>query len=142
MALFLAISPVIFTLFPSWAISKVAYVLTSLDADTRMATAATMAIRATIWNFLAKKIVKGGLSVRATEALVSKKPSSPKPAKMRLTAQEEKDADTIALEGDLSANIGMVVRLNHTPGQEKGSVTIEYENLDQLDSLCRILSGS
>lgn len=91
---------------------------------------------------LAKKIVKGGLSVRATEALVKKDAAgittsvAPKKAK----TEAEKDADTRALEGDLSAMLRMKVSIDHKAGGESGTVTISYETLDQLDELCNILS--
>lgn len=90
---------------------------------------------------LARRIVKEGLSVRATEALVKKAdaPRGEKPARPR--AEEEKDADTRALEGDLSANLRMRVTLQHEPGGERGRMVIQYESLDQLDELCRMLSG-
>ncbi|KIC36294.1 ParB/RepB/Spo0J family partition protein [Leisingera sp. ANG-M7] len=90
---------------------------------------------------LAVKIVKGGLSVRATEALVKKDAAgihtggAKKPRKA-----PEKDADTRALEGDLSAMLKMKVSIDHKPGGEAGAVTIAYENLDQLDELCNLLS--
>ncbi len=92
---------------------------------------------------LAQKIIKDGLSVRATEALVKRELAGeeapkPKPSKPAV----EKDADTIALEGDLSANLGMKVALSHKPGQESGQITVQYTSLDQLDELCRLLSGS
>ncbi|UWQ41363.1 ParB/RepB/Spo0J family partition protein [Leisingera aquaemixtae] len=90
---------------------------------------------------LARKIVKGGLSVRATEALVKKDAAGIRtaPAKKQ-KAVAEKDADTRALEGDLSAMLKMKVSIDHKPGGEAGSVTINYENLDQLDELCNMLS--
>jgi len=90
---------------------------------------------------LARKIVKGGLSVRATEALVKKDAAGIRtaPAK-KAKAAAEKDADTRALEGDLSAMLKMKVSIDHKPGGEAGSVTITYENLDQLDELCNLLS--
>jgi len=92
---------------------------------------------------LAQKIVKGGLSVRAAEALVkAERPddngATPKPK----VSAPDKDADTKALEGDLSATLGMKVSLNHKPGQEKGQMTLHYKSLEELDELCRILSGS
>ncbi|UWQ24728.1 ParB/RepB/Spo0J family partition protein [Leisingera aquaemixtae] len=90
---------------------------------------------------LARKIVKGGLSVRATEALVKKDAAGIRtaPAKKQ-KAVAEKDADTRALEGDLSVMLKMKVSIDHKPGGEAGSVTISYENLDQLDELCNMLS--
>lgn len=89
---------------------------------------------------LARAIVKGGLSVRATEALVKKKlPGTAKPK--AVSANQEKDADTKALEGDLSANLGMKVVLSHKPGHESGEIKVRYESLEDLDTLCRLLSG-
>ncbi|MEP3442572.1 ParB/RepB/Spo0J family partition protein [Sulfitobacter sp.] len=91
---------------------------------------------------LAQQVIKGGLSVRATEALVKRQLSGDAaPKAKRDTGSEEKDADTIALEGDLSANLGMRVQLSHKPGQETGQMSIKYTSLDQLDELCRLLSN-
>jgi len=85
---------------------------------------------------LAARVVSGGLSVRATEALVKKQtePKQPKPRK-----KSEKDADTKALEADLSANLDIKVVIDHKPGQESGSVTLHYKTLDELDGLVQIL---
>jgi len=86
---------------------------------------------------LAQKVVGKGLSVRETEDLarqISAKPHSP-------TGQNrQKDADTRALEEDLSANLGMGVVIDHRAGGE-GQVTIRYHSLDQLDALCQLLSS-
>jgi ParB family chromosome partitioning protein len=91
---------------------------------------------------LAKEIVRGGLSVRATESLVKRQVKCDNaPAKAPKKVQA-KDADTRALEGDLAANIGMKVSLTHTSGSESGVMTIRYQSLDELDTLCRLLSGS
>ena len=86
---------------------------------------------------LARVVIARGLSVRQTEKLVKEpkvpsKERAPKPAK---------DADTRALEGDLSAALNMAVSIAHNPGQEGGSITIRYKNLEQLDELCRHLAG-
>lgn len=92
---------------------------------------------------LARKVVRDGLSVRETEALVRKSqaPTQPKKDQSTRTASREKDADTRALEGDLSANLGLKVSINHEPGGERGRLTLQYETLEQLDDLCRMLSG-
>lgn len=87
---------------------------------------------------LARLVVKKGLSVRETERLA--KEVNPKPAKVKLKPSE-KDADTRALEGDLAANLGMKVSVDHTNGKETGKLTISYGNLEQLDDLCRILTA-
>lgn len=92
---------------------------------------------------LAQQVIKGGLSVRATEALVKREQSGDTPAKPKSSGVgEDKDADTKALEGDLSANLGMRVTLSHKPGQESGQMTVQYKSLDQLDELCRLLSST
>lgn len=92
---------------------------------------------------LAKQVVAQGLSVRATEALTKKKPETNKAGSTRASAGGvEKDADTKALEGDLSAAIGMPVQINHKPGGEAGQISIKYVSLDQLDEICRILSAT
>ncbi|MBE1286026.1 MAG: ParB/RepB/Spo0J family partition protein [Rhodobacteraceae bacterium] len=91
---------------------------------------------------LAKKVVKGAMSVRATEAMVRKESADPKPkvAKSPRKSSVEKDADTKALETDLSSWLKMQVSIDHVSGTESGTVTISYETLDQLDDLCGILS--
>ncbi|MFT5798322.1 MAG: ParB family chromosome partitioning protein [Candidatus Azotimanducaceae bacterium] len=91
---------------------------------------------------LAKLIVKDGLSVRATEALVkSTADGGTTPTRERENPSPAKDADTKALEGDLSAGLGMKVLLNHKPGSENGQMTIQYGSLEELDDLCRKLGG-
>ncbi|APG48793.1 ParB/RepB/Spo0J family partition protein [Phaeobacter porticola] len=90
---------------------------------------------------LAKKIVKGGLSVRATEALVKKDAAGLQIATARSAKKAgEKDADTRALEADLSAALRMKVSIDHKAGGEAGVVTIGYGSLDELDDLCGRLS--
>src|SRR6056297_1744079 len=75
---------------------------------------------------LAREVIKKGLSVRETEKLAKKPVGNifSDGAKPKQRQNPEKDADTKALEGDLSANLGMKVALNHKPGQEKGQITI------------------
>lgn len=92
---------------------------------------------------LAQQVIKGGLSVRATEALVKKEISgSTKGTPTRTSDEVDKDADTKALEGDLAANLGMSVFLSHKPGQESGKLTVSYKTLEELDELCRLLSAT
>ncbi|WP_300584305.1 ParB/RepB/Spo0J family partition protein [Marivita sp.] len=95
---------------------------------------------------LAGQIVRQGLSVRDTERLVreaqnpdgAKKPK----ASTKSAGGSEKDADTKALEGDLSAALGMKVSINHSAGGESGTVTISYDSLEDLDALCMVLSSA
>jgi len=49
-----------------------------------------------------------------------------------------KDADTRALEMDLSDALGMGVEIEDRDG--RGVLTIRYATLEQLDELCRRLS--
>ncbi|OJI93565.1 ParB family chromosome partitioning protein [Planktotalea frisia] len=92
---------------------------------------------------LAKQVVAQGLSVRATEALAKKKDDGGSSSTTRSkSAGSEKDADTKALENDLSAALGLSVQVDHKAGGESGQVTIKYASLDQLDEICRILSIS
>ncbi|AMJ48639.1 ParB/RepB/Spo0J family partition protein [Cereibacter sphaeroides] len=87
---------------------------------------------------LARQVISRNLSVRDTERLArgageKRKPSAPRGGR-------EKDADTRALEADLSANLKMAVTIDHEPGGENGRLTIRYNTLDDLDTLCRTLS--
>ncbi|MDN3712863.1 ParB/RepB/Spo0J family partition protein [Paracoccus cavernae] len=88
---------------------------------------------------LARKVIERNLSVRETEELVRKQaePSQPKARKARESA---KDADTRALEGDLSAQLKMNVSINHQ-GEKGGQLTVSYSDLDQLDRLCQMLGA-
>lgn len=91
---------------------------------------------------LARIVVAKGLSVRDTEKLAKgmsaadDSASQDKPVRQKMP----KDADTVALERDLAANLNMGVKIDHQPNKENGSVTISYASLEQLDELCRILS--
>ncbi|TAG22068.1 MAG: ParB/RepB/Spo0J family partition protein [Rhodobacterales bacterium] len=87
---------------------------------------------------MAAQIVAKGLSVRETEKLVKTQATAKAPAQ-KSAAGSSKDADTRALEADLSANLGMQVRIEHAPGGEAGQVTIRYESLEDLDILCQVL---
>lgn len=90
---------------------------------------------------LARKVVRDGLSVRQTEKL-AKKTGSLVEQISKTRPKTHKDADTVALEGDLSANLGMKVSVDHISGGENGKITISYQTLDELDELCRILSAT
>ena len=91
---------------------------------------------------LARQVVKEGLSVRATERLAKtvQGERGESPHKSKRPGTPSKDADTRALEGDLSAILRMGVSIDHEPGGESGRVVITYRSLDQLDELCSRLS--
>lgn len=89
---------------------------------------------------LARQVVERSLSVRETEALARKSAQPEVKPAPRAGRQDHKDADTRALEADLSANLGMMVRIDHGSAGDGGKVTISYRTLDDLDLLCRALS--
>lgn len=93
---------------------------------------------------LARKVIQLGLSVRETERLAKKAASDTTDqgeAQPKVRKSGEKDADTRALEGDLSANLGMKVTIQHDKGQESGLISIRYTSLDELDDLCQKLGS-
>lgn len=85
---------------------------------------------------LAQQAVQRGLSVRQVEDLVRKPQATVKPRGPR---GAEKDADTRAIESDISANLGMGVKIDFR-GIDGGTVTISFRTLDELDLLCDVLS--
>jgi len=85
---------------------------------------------------LAKTVVDQGLNVRQTEALVKREKNTIHTA-IGSKLSGEKDPDTIALERELSAELGLNVALK--PRGKGGVVSISYRTLDQLDSLLKRL---
>jgi len=89
---------------------------------------------------LAQEIVKKGLNVRQTEQLVkaggavSEVGKAPAPKAV-------KDADTAALEQDLTNMLGVKVAIKDKGG--KGQVILHYKSLEQLDAiLARLTHGT
>ena len=96
-------------------------------------------VTATDPSLLAKEIIKKGLSVRDAESMAKK------PAKGRTTLPKQtlsKDADTVALENDLSAAMGLNVKIDHSANGESGKISIVYRDLDDLDKICGLLSAA
>jgi ParB family chromosome partitioning protein len=90
---------------------------------------------------LAAIVLKQGLSVRQTEALVRKsRVEEGKVAKPRIDAGGG-DADIRAVEQHLGDLLGLKVRIVHDGSGGAGAVTFEYRSLDQLDMLCQRLTG-
>jgi len=91
---------------------------------------------------LLPEIVGKGLSVRQTEALAQKaKTASMHPIARAAATREQPrlDADAAALERQLGDLLGLKVRVAHDGA--RGTVTLHYSNLDQLDMICQRLSG-
>lgn len=87
---------------------------------------------------LATQVVERGLNVRETEALARRAPEtkSARPGAKRVN----RDADTAALENDLSEVLGIEVELRDRGGT--GELRLHYRTLEQLDDLCRRLMRS
>jgi ParB family chromosome partitioning protein len=86
---------------------------------------------------LARTIVQRGMSVRDAERLAQndiKAQSNPEGSQHRVP---EKDADTLALERNLSDRLGLDVKVAHKG--EGGRLTISYKSLEQLEDICRLL---
>lgn len=84
----------------------------------------------------AKEMVTKKLSVREAESLVNKQAAS----RAKVSRETEIDTDALALAEDLSASLGLGVEIKHK-GDKGGSLVIVYNNLEQLDELCRRLTS-
>jgi ParB family transcriptional regulator, chromosome partitioning protein len=83
---------------------------------------------------LAVEVVRRGLNVRATEALVRRRATQPKPPR------RTRDADSAALEAELAAALGL--RVTFAARRRGGSLTVHYATLDQLDRVLKLLRGA
>ena len=88
---------------------------------------------------LAMLVIKNGLSVRATEALVQKE-RAPTAPKGKNDGQRD-NPDIRAVETHLGDLLGLTVRISQKNATGAGAVTFEYGSLDQLDMLCQRLTG-
>ncbi len=84
----------------------------------------------------AKDIVKRDLSVRQTEALAAQ---ATRPAKIAAGTAPRADSDVEALANSLSERLGLKVQIKFNG--KGGAVTLNYTDLDQLDSLLALLNG-
>jgi ParB family chromosome partitioning protein len=84
---------------------------------------------------LCRQVVDKGLSVRETERLAQR--AAVMHGGPRRSNRPEKDADTMTLEADLSAAIGLKVTIRHKG--EGGEILIVYNDLDTLDGICQKL---
>ena len=84
----------------------------------------------------AREVVKRDLSVRQTEALAAQATRPVEPASARAPRA---DADIEALANSLSERLGLKVQIKFNG--KNGAVTLNYANLDQLDSLLALLNG-
>lgn len=89
---------------------------------------------------LAEVAVAEGLSVRDVETLTRK------PAKRAVTPapglyQPAENADIMAVQQHLEEFLGLNVRIKPEVDPRKGTITIRYTTLDQLDLVCQRLTG-
>lgn len=86
---------------------------------------------------LARAIVNKGLSVRDAERLAQNDIKAQNNPAGQAPKTPEKDADTMALERDLSNRLGLQVKVSHSG--EGGRLVIAYKSLEQLEQICRLL---
>jgi ParB family chromosome partitioning protein len=85
---------------------------------------------------LARDVVRRGLNVRQTERLVARARSqgtASAAGRRGKQGKRAKDADTLALEDDLSALLGLKVTISLKGGA--GDITIHFKALEQLDDV-------
>lgn len=89
---------------------------------------------------LAKYIIKEGLSVRQTEALVASGEAINKKSTPKSKGFKTQNADVLALQEELSRRIGLKVLIKPSKAKKNtGTLQVEYKNLDQFDEICKIL---
>lgn len=93
-------------------------------------------------NELARKIIQQELSVRETEKLVKGDTAKSSRNSTNRVSGGKKDPDTVQIEQEISATLGMKVAIDHEAGGEAGKISVQYKSLDQLDDLLRILSSN
>lgn len=87
---------------------------------------------------MAQIAVTEGLSVRDIETLTrkpAKRDSAPAPQ------QPAENADILAVQQHLEEFLGLSVRIKPEGDPRKGTITIRYTTLDQLDLVCQRLTG-
>ena len=85
--------------------------------------------------FLAKKIIEDGLSVRDIENIV-KKGIDQSNNRIEKKPSIKKDVDTLNLEQDLKMALGLKTVIDHNENSGRGSIIIKYRDLEQLDEFC------
>ncbi|WP_300527089.1 ParB/RepB/Spo0J family partition protein [Maricaulis sp.] len=88
---------------------------------------------------LADNIVARGLSVREAEKLAKSGETTSSASGKAPATSNGKDADTRALEADIAARLGLSIDIRH--GAKGGEIRVHYQTLEQLDDVCRRLSG-
>jgi ParB family transcriptional regulator, chromosome partitioning protein len=87
----------------------------------------------------AKVILDKDLSVRQAEEMINNLGRTFKGALLHKPPPERKDGEIEALANNLSERLGLRVRISFNG--KGGAVTLNYANLDQLDSILTLLNG-
>jgi ParB family chromosome partitioning protein len=84
----------------------------------------------------ARQLIEGGMTVREAEARA--------PAKKKPGGKPASDPNITALESSVSNALGLKTQITHKVGKsgDKGTVTVAYGSLEQLDEIVRRLSRS
>lgn len=90
---------------------------------------------------LAAIAVAEGLSVRDIETLTKKPAKRPEPGPAEPPYLTAENADIVAVQQHLEEFLGLTVKIKPEADPRKGTITIRYTTLDQLDLLCQRLTG-
>ena len=85
--------------------------------------------------FLARKIIEENLSVRDIENIM-KKGITPIDNRIKNRAAIKKDLDTLNLEQDIKAALGLKTTIDHNEKSGGGFIIVKYKDLEQLDTFC------
>ena len=85
-------------------------------------------------SFVASKIIEKKLSVRQSENFV-------KLFKTKRSSQSKRDTNVLSLENSIIEKIGLKVQIKNK-SNNKGSIVIEYKDLDQLNKIIEIIKSN
>jgi len=85
-------------------------------------------------SFVASKIIEKKLSVRQSENFV-------KLFKTKRSSQSKRDTNVLSLENSIIEKIGLKVRIKNK-SNNKGSIVIEYKDLEQLNKIIEIIKSN
>ena len=84
---------------------------------------------------MARKIIDENLSVRDIENII-KKGITPSDDRIKKKTSTKKDLDTLNLEQDIKAALGLKTTIDHNQNSGGGFIIVKYEDLEQLDIFC------
>ncbi len=87
---------------------------------------------------LARQIIEKGLSVRQVEMIV--RGGQPKTSSHK-ASEASKSADILAIENNLTMQLGVKVSLKEGRHSNSGTISLMYSNLDQLDFILKKLES-